>query len=286
MNILRVLEKLKVRYRNPINLWPIVDGARNGYSMSNTETYDVLNNLEKIGYIEIKNNYISLTEKQDNKIYSQRREIMNGEYTIDQRKAARFKMLEKIYMETGGVDNSYFDIYDIGEKLNYSTDLTVATAEYLANEGLIEYMTLNGGAGITHSGIVQYEQAVSKPAVGNKHFPSVNIIQNIFNADNIENVQIQQHTTNSKQEMNRKNEYDNVLLWLQNFEEALKKENENEVLEKLGADIEFIKNNIASGKPENKYIKLAMDTIKGELIKLTASAIFQTLLQTLPTLIP
>jgi len=51
-------------------------------------------------------------------------------------------------------------------------------------------------------------------------------------------------------------------------------------------DIEFIKNNIASGKPDKKYISLALDTIKSEIIKITASKLFQELVLTMPVLLP
>jgi|GEM_PF-958962 len=287
MNILKVLDKLGVRFKNPCNIWPVVDSARINYNMSNNETYDTLKHLEEIGYIETNGAYISMTEQQDNKIYSQNAETINGrEYTIEQRKAARFKMLEKIYSEVGGFENSYFDIYQIGETLNFSTDLTIATAEYLKNEGLIEYKALNGVAGITHYGIVQYEQALRKPEQESRHFLPVSIIQNILKADRIDNIQIQQGNYKSKQEMNKNNEFANLLLWLQKLEDSLIEENKIDILEELKVDIKFIKDNIASENPNTKYIKIALDTIKGKLTKLATSAIFQWLLQTLSTLMP
>lgn len=286
INILKVLEELGVRHKDPRSLWPIVDKARKNYNMTNNETYKTLEHLEKIGYIEGNGNILTLTEQMDRKMYPQGRETMTGEYSAEQRKAARYKMLEKIYEETGGSEISFVDIYDIGEKLNFTTDLSETTATYLANERLIEFKALGGCAGITHFGIKQYEQAIKKPEQESRFFPPVSIIQNILTADKIENVQFQQGNYQSKQEMNKNGEYDVVLLWLKNLEEAIKNENRNETLAVIKNDIEFIKNNIASGKPDKKYISLALDTIKSEIIKITASKLFQELVLTMPVLLP
>jgi hypothetical protein len=286
INILRVLEELGVRHKDPRSFWPIVDKARKNYKMTNDETFKTIKHLEEIGYIEGNGTILSLTEQMDRKMYPQGRNTMTGEYSAEQRKAARFKMLEKIYEETGGSDISFVDIYEIGEKLNFTTNLAETTAMYLKEEGLIEFKALGGCAGITHFGIKQYEQAVNKPEQESRFFPPVGIIQNILTADKIENVQIQQGNYQSKQEMNKNGEYDVVLLWLKSLEEAIKKENKNETLEVIKNDIEFIKNNIASGKPDKKYISMALDAIKSEIIKITASKLFQLLVQTIPILLP
>lgn len=103
INILKVLEELGVRHKDPRSFWPIVDKARKNYNMTNDETFKTLEHLEKIGYIEGNGNILSLTEQMDRKMYPQERETMTGEYSAEQRKAARYKMLEKIYEETGGL---------------------------------------------------------------------------------------------------------------------------------------------------------------------------------------
>ena len=285
-NILKLLEKMGKRHREPISTMHLLDCLRKEYSMSREEALNSLIHLGEMDYLEGNDSYISLTEQYDKKLYGKRGEAMNGVYTIEQKKAARFKMIEKIYQETGGSESSIFDITQIGEELNIPTDLTQITVDYLIGERLIEYKALNGIAGITHYGIKQYENAIAEPEKPSQYFPAPNIIKNILIANNIERVQIQQGTTNSKQEMTINGDYDELKLWLKNFVDALNKENEREVLERLREDIELIKTNIASENPSKKYIKVALDTIKGELVKLASKAIFQALLTSIPILLP
>jgi hypothetical protein len=285
-NILKLLEKMGKRHREPISTMHLLDCLRKEYSMSREEALNSLIQLGEMDYLEGNDSYISLTEQYDKKLYGKRGEAMNGVYTIEQKKAARFKMIEKIYQETGGSESSIFDITQIGEELNIPTDLTQITVDYLIGERLIEYKALNGIAGITHYGIKQYENAIAEPEKPSQYFPAPNIIKTILIANNIEQVQIQQGTTNSKQEMNKIGNFDEIKGWLQKLEDALIKENEREKLEELKEDIELIKTNIASEKPNKKYIGIALETIKGVLIGLASNAIFYELLKQMPHLLP
>jgi hypothetical protein len=271
---------------NPCSIWVIVDGARTEYNMTNEETFKTLEHLEEIKYIEVKGSYLSLTPEMEKKRYTKEGEKMNCEYTIEQRKAARFIMLEKIYNEAGGTENSIFDIYEIGEELNFTTELTLTTADYLVGERLIEYKTVGGYVGITHNGIKEYEQAVKKPEQESKYFPAPNRIQYILNVEKIVNSNIQMGTTNSSQVLNVNDKYNEILAWVKKLEDEIRNNNDTELLEKLKEDIEFIKNNIATGKPDKKYIGTALNMIKSVLTGIIANAAYQGLLQILPSLIP
>jgi len=241
--------------------------------------------LKEINYIEENGRVLSLTEYSDKKIFDKRGKTMIEQYTLEQKKAARFKMLEKFYQESGGSENSFHSIFDIGEALHFSRDFALMTSEYLNGEGLIEFKAMGGIAGITHYGIVQYERAIEKPEKESVYFPPVNIIQNILHVEKMNNSQIQQGTTDSKQEMTKNGKYDELMLWLQDFEEALKREKKEEILEELRDDIEFIKTSITTEKPNNKYLNVALNTIHGVLIGIASNAVFHELLKRLQTLI-
>jgi hypothetical protein len=285
-NILKLLEKMGKRHREPISTMYLLDCLRKEYSMNREEACNSLNNLEEMDYLEVNDRYISLTEQYDKKLYGKKGETMDENFTIEQKKEARFRMMEKIYKEYGGTENAPFDIEQIGEELNFSKDLTHITANYLVGERLIEYIAVGGIAVITHYGIKQYENAVAEPEKPSKHFPTPKIFQTILVAKEIKNIQIQQDTTNSKQEMNKNGNYDDIKVWLQKLEDALIKENEREKLEELKEDIELIKTNIVSEKPNKKYIGLALETIKGVLFGLASNAIFHELLKQMPCLLP
>jgi hypothetical protein len=285
-NILKLLEKMGKRHREPIWTMHLLDCLRKEYSMNKEEACNSLNHLEEMDYLEVDDRYVSLTEQYDKKLYGKRGETMDENYTIEQKKEARFRMMEKIYNEYGRSENTPFDVEQIGEELNLPIELTHITANYLVGERLIEYIAVGGIAKITHYGIKQYENALAEPEKPSKHFPAPKIFQTILVAKEIKNIQIQQDTTNSKQEMNKNGNYDDIKVWIQKLEDALIKENEKEKLEELREDIELIRTNISSEKPNKKYIGLALEVIKGVLIGLASNAIFHELLKQMPHLIP
>lgn len=143
---------------------------------------------------------------------------------------------------------------------------------------------MGGCAGITHFGIKQYEQAVNKPEQESKYFPPPNRVQYIFNVEKIVNSNVQMATTNSSQVMNVNDKYNEILAWVKKLEDEINKNNDTELLEKLKEDIEFIKTNIATGKPDKKYIGTALNTINNVLTGIMANAAYQGLLQILPGL--
>jgi len=283
--ILKVFEKKGIRHKNPIHFLDLLDSLRDEYGMSRKEVFNSLTYLKEINYIEENGSVLSLTEYSDEKIYAKRGETMIEQYTLEQKKAARFKMLEKFYQESGGSENSFHSVFDIGEALHFSKDLTLVTSEYLSGEWLIEYKAMGGLSAITHHGIVQYEHAIEAPETASKYFPPVKIIQNILHVEKMNNTQIQQGTTDSKQEMTKNGKYDDLMLWLQNFEEALKREKKEEILEELRDDIDFIKTSITTEKPNIKYLKIALNTIQGVLTGIASNAIFQELQKGLQILI-
>ena len=285
-NILDFFNRKGIRYKNPIQLMPLMDNLQKHYHMSRDEICVSLQYLEEQNIIEGNGTIISLTEQYDKKVYEKRSIIMKRQYTISEKKAARFKMLERIYKESGGSENSIFEIYGIGEELNFPTDLIDITADYLQGENLIKSRTIGGGYAITHNGIVQYEKAISAPEMETEYFLPVNVTNNINFFGNVENSQLQTGATNQNQTMNRNDNFNELRLWLMKLENALNNEKLYEIMEQIKDDVDLIKENVSSEKPNTKYIGIALRAIEGVLIGLTSNTIFHVLLKELQRLLP
>jgi hypothetical protein len=215
-----------------------------------------------------------------------RGERMANNYTLEQKKAARFKMLEKFYLESGGSEQKWINIHDVGKKLNFPSDLTEITYQYLAGEGLIEAKAIGGLTGITHYGIKEYESAISSPEHESRYFPPVNIINNILNIKNINNSQLQVGSNASSQVINKETEFGEILKWLDKLEKVMLSENMNTELESIRNEIDLIKSMAGGEKPNRKYLGIALSAIKDLLIGISSNAIFNNLLQIMPQIIP
>jgi len=285
-NILNFFYKNGVRYKNPIHWTTLIDSLKKQYNMNMEEIQATLKCFEELEIIESNGSIISLTKQYDNKIYKKRSVVMEGQYTIEEKKAARFRMLEKIYQESGGSENSLFEIFEIGRSLNFSDELTEITSHYLMGENLIKSITIAGGFGITHNGIVQYEKAMSAPEKESDYFPPLNVINNIKIFGDVNNSQLLAGAVNKNQTINNNDNFYNIKSWLQNLEEVLNKEKDNEVLDKIKDDIDMIKMNINTGNPNMKYIGIALRSIEGVLIGLASNTIYQMFLEKLRFILP
>ena len=111
--------------------------------------------------------------------------------TLDERKKNRWLMLQKFYELANGRPNNYIiSLWDVGERLGWDREITESTYDYLEGEGLLQAMSLGGGATITHQGVKEVERAEEYPSEPTLHFPPhiVNItnIGDIVHGDRIE----------------------------------------------------------------------------------------------------
>ncbi|CAA7602207.1 Hypothetical protein DEACI_2880 [Acididesulfobacillus acetoxydans] len=110
-------------------------------------------------------------------------------------KSDRFHFLRALFEATGGRQLSPVNMWTLGKQLGFPGDYTEGIVEYLVEESLVQYFALGGEIVITHNGVVQVEQAISKPDQPTKYFPPINII----NVQNMVGSQIQQGNDNSTQ---------------------------------------------------------------------------------------
>ena len=72
---------------------------------------------------------------------------------IKDTKKKRFEFLQRLYQESGGDTFVSYYVADIGAELSFDRDEAEKIAQYLHDEGLVEIMTKDRNARITHRGI-------------------------------------------------------------------------------------------------------------------------------------
>jgi hypothetical protein len=69
-NVLEQLMKMGIRHKKPCNAMPLLDNLQKYYHMSREEILKSLEFLEQIDHIEVKSQFLSLTEHFDEQITS------------------------------------------------------------------------------------------------------------------------------------------------------------------------------------------------------------------------
>ncbi len=111
-------------------------------------------------------------------------------------KKKRFLFLKKLHEVIDGDSDAHASMWDIGEFFKFDKEETRKITNYLFGENLVKAAGLGGAISITHEGIKEVEEAISKPKKATDHFPpAVNIIK----IEKMVNSQIQQSTKESSQ---------------------------------------------------------------------------------------
>ena len=204
-------------------------------------------------------------------------------YSLAEKKAARFIMLEAVYNISEGSERVFKSIEDIANVISLPETLTRITYEYLMGEGLLNPVAFGNLFYITHEGIKEYESATSNPENETTYFPPVNIVNNILNIERITgSQQIQIGTDSSSQNMAISN-VDTVKIqtWIEELEKTILNIEfirKNEILE----EIETVKSLLKTSKPKNIFLNSSLNTIKNILIGVASNTAFQLLLKQFP----
>jgi hypothetical protein len=92
---------------------------------------------------------------------------------LTRKKTQRFKFLDSLYTCTDGRSSAIVNMYELGEQAGLTREESADVVEFLADEYLVEHVTLGGGISITHNGVVQIEAARSHPEEETEYFPPV-----------------------------------------------------------------------------------------------------------------
>lgn len=153
---------------------------------------------------------------------------------IAQKEARRYRVLNRIYMESNANSLERIQETDIAEKEQLTTEELDDAIRYLVGEGLIKHATF-GTVSILHRGIKEIEDSIKNPNRGTEHFQPT-IIQNFYGTT----IGVQAGTQNSSQtiSINVSQEFDNSVSELLNLVRSaplpdLQKDDVIEAIERL-----------------------------------------------------
>lgn len=90
---------------------------------------------------------------------------------LAEKKVARLKFLRSLYDSLKGEAGPTLDYREVGEDVGLSAQDSAQVMRYLADEGLLESVTLGGGITITHAGVLEIEAGMEEPSKPTEHFP-------------------------------------------------------------------------------------------------------------------
>lgn len=106
--------------------------------------------------------------------------------SIETKRANRFLFLKSIYEASQRDTMNGVNMWEVGNELGWDEKITDDIVEYLLEEELIKEWSHGGEIGITHKGIREVEDAISKPQEPPQHSPTViNIIAEVISGSNI-----------------------------------------------------------------------------------------------------
>ncbi|MEK7396069.1 MAG: hypothetical protein AAB116_03935 [Candidatus Poribacteria bacterium] len=210
-------------------------------------------------------------------------EIRGGLLMIDEKieemKKKRFQFLYKLYDITKGDEWGIIPIENIYQELNFDREFALKIAQYLKEEGLLEFMTFGPTIRITHSGVIEIEEAISKPSNPTEHFPPVNIIS----IGQMVNSQIQQSSPGANQTTNiNEDKLKELGEIVQSLRDSLDKfPLKDQQKSDLQAEIQTIEAQMASSKPKSVIIKESFHSIRNILEGAAGSLLASELLREL-----
>ncbi|MDH5569788.1 MAG: hypothetical protein OEX98_08375 [Nitrosopumilus sp.] len=200
---------------------------------------------------------------------------------IDEIKKQRFLFLHQLWKLTAGDHSKRVSVRQVSEPLNLKENDARTIVQYLVGENLLEITThgfnipsySDASLYIKHKGVVEVEQALSKPESPTIHFPA-SVVNNI-NIGTMTNSNISQASSGVNQMITINPETKQDLLDLIN---TLKEFLENEELrreqkDELSSDISTIESQINSPKPKTRIISESLSSAKNILESASTIAI-------------
>lgn len=195
----------------------------------------------------------------------------------------RFQFLQKLYQDTNGSEFESINLSELGAKLGFSDSETDKIYDYLHAKGLIEDVDLGGSSSITHQGIVEVENALSKLNEPTSYFPPINYIH----VEQMIGSQIQQSTNQSSQVLTFNNsDLEAILKFVSDLRSRLP---ELKLNEEVRADVTFdiatIESQAKSPHPKSTVIKECLLSIKTVLEGIAGNVIAALLIQQISALL-
>ena len=119
---------------------------------------------------------------------------------LEELRAQRFAYLRAVYDAADGNERAMVPMREIGESLGFDYSQSDTIVTYLDGEGLLKWAAF-GLVSLTHWGLKEVEEALSRPDEPTEHFPAYVIAQNYINIGTMSQSQIQQGTVGSSQNL-------------------------------------------------------------------------------------
>jgi hypothetical protein len=191
----------------------------------------------------------------------------------------RFTFLSALYEMVNGIEGHPASMWDVAKRLEIDeTELPAITA-FLKGAGLIGN---NGGViALTHTGLLEVEQARRSPERGTEHFSPINII----NIQNMQGSQIQQGTYASEQRITILPSLEEVKEFVRELRASLPNmQLPAEDLGELNAELATLEAQANSTRPRWNAIKESLSIIQQLGIGIGANAAFHEILKHWPNL--
>jgi hypothetical protein len=199
---------------------------------------------------------------------------MNIMDAITKKKFDRFRFLNRLYEITDGDYNKFKLMWSLGEELNLSRDETLSVMNYLNTEGLARYFTLDGAVGITHTGVIEVERALSKPDTPTQYFPPV---INILHVQSMVGSQIQQGSSSSTQTQSQsitQNDLNEIGVLLSSIKQNLTEIGlTGDANTDAEAEIQTIEAQLRSSKPKSAILRESFKTLRNLIEGVASNAV-------------
>ena len=200
---------------------------------------------------------------------------------IQQIRADRFRFLQAYYEFSGGDLYKWAPIQDVGNFLGFDRSRTQNIAHFLAEEGLLKFWAIGGHCGITHAGIVEVENALSRPETPSHYFPATSTIH----IESMVNSVIQQNSPNAIATIRvDATTLADIANFLNTLESSLPHLGLTDTAASdVSAEIGTIRSQLSSSRPKNSVIGECISSIRNVIEGCAGSVIATNLLNTLST---
>ena len=192
---------------------------------------------------------------------------------IDHIKKQRFQFIHRLWEITGADQNKRVLVKEISEPLGLNENDSRVIIQYLHSEGLLEITThgfnipryIDASLYIKHKGVLEVEEALSKPESTTPHFPAG--VVNYINVGTMNNSNIAQASNDASQKItlssDTKQSLTEILNVLNDF--VSRQEIQQEKREELKSDISTIKSQLDSPKPKVGILSESLASAKNIL---------------------
>jgi len=204
-------------------------------------------------------------------------------YNAQEMQHKRFQFLKKLYEVTKADESIFVNPSDLGAELGINGSEIDRICDYLHSEGLIGFDILDSTC-IKHKGIVEVEDALSKPDEPTSYFPPVSYI---IQVEQMIGSQIQQGTNQSSQVLDyNNNDTETILKIITDLKSQLPEfKLDVQTQAEVESDITTIETQIKSPHPKSTVIKECLMSLRTVLEGIAGNVTAALLMQQITILL-